>query len=109
VAWEFAVRRPAAGGDVAAWAQRITQRASGLMETLAVVEVDNLHQKALVRSAKPTHHEGQLFYYEVVLEGTSAACVRRYEGHLDAGKRQQVSFALTNEVLAKFVDDLTAE
>jgi hypothetical protein len=109
VAWELSLRRATSTGDVAAWAQRIAERSSGLLECLRVVEVDGPNNQALVRSDPPTERDGKTFYYEVVLRGTSSALVRRFEGTHDSGKRTQIAFVLTNEVLAKWVGDLTAE
>jgi hypothetical protein len=109
VAWEMSLRRPAATGDLASWAERIAQRSSGLLESLRVVEVDLSNSKALIRSEPPTERDGKVFYYEVVLQGAWSALVRRYEGTHASGKREQVAFVLTNEVLAKWVGDLAAE
>jgi hypothetical protein len=108
VVWEMSLRRAVGGGGVAAWAQRIAQETSGLLECLRVIEVDDPHNQALVRSDPPTERAGKIFYYEVVLEGTSSALVRRFEGTHEAGTRAQVPFVLTNEVLAKWVGDLAA-
>jgi len=109
VAWEIAVRRAPVNGDVAQWAQRITQETSGLVEKLNVVEVDAPGNKALIRSATPSPRDGKVFYYELTLQGTSSALMRRFEGSHDSGKRQQIAFALTNEVLTKWIDDVIAE
>jgi hypothetical protein len=109
VAWEICLRRAASGGDVADWAERIAVRTSGLLEPLRVVEVDVPRQQALVRSEPPTERDGKISYYEVTLQGNSSALVRRFHGTHASGKRDQVSFVLTNEVLAKFVGDLAVE
>src|SRR5438045_1838357 len=53
LAWEFSVRRAGSEEDVGVWADRLAQKAGGLFETLAVVEVDAPRRKALIRSAKP--------------------------------------------------------
>jgi hypothetical protein len=108
--WQIDAERGAgAPGDVAAWAARIATQASGLMETLKVVEVDDVQRAALLRSTKATEKGDDRFYYEIHLRGTSRATVRRYQG-AGAGKaREQIAFALTNETIAKLADDLTAE
>jgi hypothetical protein len=81
-----------------------------LLETLKVVEVDRNRHEAVLRSEGPVQRANDLFYYEVHLQGTGAATVRRYrafrEGH---GRREQIGFALTHEALAKLTADLTAE
>jgi hypothetical protein len=109
VAWEMTLRRAASAGDVAAWAERSAGQVSGLLESLRVVEVDLPHGKALLRSGPPAEGDGAISYYEIVLQATSSALVRRYQGTHASGKREQVPFVLTNDVLAKFVGDLAAE
>src|SRR5688500_5255832 len=69
VAWEMALRRGVPGGAVAPWAERVTQLASGLLEPLGVIEVDNSANQALIRSSPPTEADGKISYYEVVLQG----------------------------------------
>ncbi len=107
VLWELSIRRGGAEGDAAAWAHRVAERTSGLLEALGVVEVDAPHNRALLRSAPPNDDEGKISFYEVVLQATNSALVRRFEGSRDAGKRQQVPFVVTNEVLTKWINDLT--
>ncbi len=109
VAWEICLRRATSGGDVGAWAQRVADSANGLLEALQVVEVDAPNHKALLRSHPPTERDGKVSYYEIVLRETSSALVRRYEGTHLSGKREQVPFVLTNEVLAQFIGDLANE
>ncbi len=113
--WEFSVGRAAGekGGDPAAlraWADRVAGRATGLLETLKVVEVDAGRDEAILRSDAPATRGDDRLYYEVRLRGTRAAAVRRFRGRLGGdGKREQVAYALTHEALAKLAADLTAE
>jgi hypothetical protein len=110
--WEMTLRRVApGGGDLGAWAARAAERVTGLLEPLKVVEVDVQLNKALLRSNEPARRpQGALFYYEVLLQGTTAATVRRYQGNAPGnGRREQVAFALTHEALAKLARDLTAD
>jgi hypothetical protein len=110
--WELAVRRTAeapAGETLRGWADRIAGRVVGLLEPLKVHEIDAERNEALLRSVAPAQRGEKLFYYEVLLHGTAAATVRRYQASHDAGgRREQVAFALTHEVLAKLAGDLTA-
>lgn len=108
VLWEMSLRRSAEMGAVAAWAEAIPEKVTGLLEPLCKIEIDAATNRALLRSGSPTIRDDKVSYYEVVLEGTSSAQVRRFQGSHQSGKRQQVAFALTNEVLAKFAADLTA-
>ena len=106
--WELSLRRaePVAG-DVAAWADGVVQRVTGLLEPLKVIEVDASRNEALLRSDAPQSRDGKLFYYELLLVGTASARFRRYAGAAEA-KREQVAFAMTHESIAKLVGDITA-
>src|SRR5262249_22519771 len=98
-----------AGNSLSAWAERVAGRVTGLLEPLKVVEVDAERGEALLRSDQPTQRGEKLFYYEVLLQNTTAASVRRYRALPGNGRREQVAFALTKEALAKFVADLAAD
>jgi len=109
--WELGVRRASApaGDSLRAWAERIGERATGLVESLAVLEVDELRNEALLRSDGPLARGDRLVYFEILLRGTTEAIVRRYQSSHQAGeKRQQVPFALTYEGVAVLVRALTA-
>jgi hypothetical protein len=110
LAHELCVRRPApAGMDMRQWAERITARVTSLLQPLQVLEIDTQRHQALLRTA-PAQHQDNLTYFEVILEGTTSAAVRRYQvagPQADAApRRAQVAFALTHEALLKLVDDL---
>jgi hypothetical protein len=110
--WELTVRRtPAkAGTSVQAWAERAADRVTGLLEPLKVYEVDPLRDEALLRSDGPAQRGETLFYYELLLKGPGEALLRRYRAaHNGQARREQVTFALTHESLAKLVNDLTAD
>jgi hypothetical protein len=113
--WEMTLRRsePLPGGDAVAlraWGDRIAGRARGLLESLKVIEVDAERDEAILRSDAPAEKGEDRYYYEVHLKGTGRADVRRYRGSLAAtGKREQISFALTHEALARLAADVTAE
>lgn len=108
--WELTVSRvadPPAGLTQKAWAGRIADRVSGLMEDLKVVEVDDTRAEAVLRSDSPTRKGGLAFYYEVRLHGLTRAVVRRYQADTAAGtRRDQVAFPLTHEALAKLAADI---
>jgi hypothetical protein len=89
-------------------AEQLCHRVTGLLEPLRLVEVDQLHNTALLRSEEPGRLGHERFYYEVLLEGDRSV-VRRYQTPQDGQpRRQQVAFTLTHETLAKLVRDLTA-
>jgi hypothetical protein len=111
--WELTLHRTAALGTsdkgLGDWAHGAAGRVTGLLEPLKVVEVDVERNEAILRSNEPAHRGEKLFYYEVLLRGTNLASVRRYQAVQQGnGKREQVTFALTNETLAKLLADLAA-
>jgi hypothetical protein len=110
VLWEMTLRRltPAAKSDLEGWANRVVNRATGLLEPLKVVEIDQQRDEALLRSHQPRRRAQDLFYYEILLKGSRQASVCRYRGS-DAGPREQVPFTLTHEALAKLTADLAAD
>ncbi len=109
--WELALRRTGpvpAGETLRVWAERIAQQTTGLLEPLKVLEIDELRHEALLRSEAPSQRKDKRSYYEVLLQGTSLAWLRRFEADANGnGKRTQIAFALTNDGLAKLADDMT--
>ena len=86
----------------------MAERATGLLETLKVVEIDANRGEALLRSESPASRGEQLAYYEVMLGNGGNASLRRYSAPLTGtGKRDQQSFAVTHEAIAKLAFDLT--
>jgi hypothetical protein len=108
--WELTLTRTAdapAGLTQKAWAERIVSLASGLMEDLKLIEVDDTRLEALLRSDTPSRKGEVALYYEVKLYDLSRAVVRRYQANTVAGnRREQVAFPLTHEVIAKLVGDI---
>jgi hypothetical protein len=111
--WEVTLQRAApaaAAATLSGWAQRVADRVTGLLEPLKVVEIDAQRGEALLRSDEPAQRADRLLYYEALLQNTTRATVRRYQGsHQAGGRREQVPFALTNEALAKLIADLGAD
>lgn len=110
LAWELTVQRTAESApkvELRPWAERVAGRATGLLEPLRLLEVDDARGEALLRSDAPARKGEELYYYEVKLEAVGRATVRRYQAAQTAGRREQVGFALTHEALAKLADDLT--
>jgi hypothetical protein len=107
--WEIQFQRVAPRhGEVtlASWAESVAGRVTGLLEPLQILEVDLQRNEALLRSNEPTRRNLDLFYYEVLLKGTQAASLRRYQAKPNNGHREQIPFVLTHEAVAKFVGDL---
>jgi hypothetical protein len=72
------------------------------------VEVDGERQQAQLRSEEPLQRADKRFYYEVVLGASGSAVLRRFQAATNHTRREQVTFALTHEALAKLVSDVTA-
>jgi hypothetical protein len=108
--WEAALRRTAPAKEtLRAWADRIASKATGLLEPLKVIEIDDQRHEGLLRSDNPMARGDKVVYSEILLKGTSRAILRRYEAAANGtGHREQISFALTHEALAKLAGDLTA-
>lgn len=108
--WELTVRRSTpAPWTLNAWADRIAERVTSLLEPLKVVEVDVARNEALLRSAQPTRRGETLSYFELLLRGTSEARLCRYQSAHATGKpRTQINAPVTHEALVKFVADVTA-
>ncbi|HZZ81834.1 MAG TPA: hypothetical protein VFE62_25260, partial [Gemmataceae bacterium] len=95
--------------ELAVWARRVADRATGLLEPLRLVELDGAQGKALLRSEAPVVRDGKAFYYELLLERTtrSAAMLRRYAGDRTGdAKRDAVSFVLTHDAIIKLANDI---
>jgi len=112
--WEITLRRTrkteVQALTLQAWADRAAKRVTGLLEGLRVVEVDPGRNEALLRSDTPTSREQRVSYFEILLRGTKSATLRRFRAYQEPGhRREQVSFPLTHEALAKVVSDLTQE
>jgi hypothetical protein len=110
--WEVDLRcgrdvGPHADSDLTAWANRLASSVSGLLEALKVIEVDPIRNEALLRSDPPHYQDEHVAYYELHLRGTSSATLRRYVAALRSPeRREQITFTLTNEVIAKLVADV---
>jgi hypothetical protein len=107
--WELTLTRtaePPAGLTLKGWAEAVAVRVGGLMEPLAVHEVDVTRDEAVLRSTSPAKRGEALSYYEVRLTGLGKAVVRRFRATKATPGREQVAFALTHEALAKLAGDV---
>jgi hypothetical protein len=107
--WEFEIHREALSDSkvtMRAWAEQIVDRVSGLMENLAIHEIDKTSQQALLRSDEPNQRGDRLQYFEVHLFGTYRAVVRRFQSSKSVSGREQIAYALTHDTLAKLVTDI---
>ena len=112
--WEISLRRTrkpqSPASALQAWADRAAERVTGLLEGLRVIEVDPQRNEALLRSNTPTRREQIVSYFEVLLRGTKSATLRRFRAYQEPShRREQISFPITHEALAKVVAELTNE
>jgi hypothetical protein len=110
--WEvvLSATAPAAERSLQDWAYQVAGQARGLLESLKVVEIDGLRNEAILRSDEPATQGDQVAYYEVFLQGNRRATFRRYHASRQGQpRREQVSFTLTHEVLARLIADLAGE
>jgi|SRR5258708_7856124 hypothetical protein len=112
--WEITLRRTrkveSSAPALQAWADRAAQQVTSLLEGLRVIEVDPQRNEALLRTSTPASRDQRVSYFEVLLQGTKSATLRRFRAHHEPGhRREQISFPLTHEALAKVVADLTQE
>ena len=92
-----------------AWAARLADGVTGLLEPLRLVEIDERLGKAVLRSEAPVQRDGKALYYELILERTqrTSATLRRYAGDLvGAGSRLEVPFVLTHDAVVKLACDI---
>lgn len=88
------------------WARRVARQASGLLEPLAVHEIDLQRGEARLRSQTPRRKGEEVHYYEAVLDASGQASLHRYRATHDPHQpRQPVPFTLTHEAVGKLVDD----
>jgi hypothetical protein len=104
--WQVGVTRRAGEADLTAWAKRMADRVTGLLEPLSLHEVDAARGVAVLRSEAPAAKNDDRFYYELTLHRTGETHLRRWKGSSKPVPRQQVAFTLTNEALAKLAADL---
>ena len=94
--------------ELRAWADRLAERVTYLMEPLVLVEVDPEGGVVELRSDKPTPRPGLRSYYEVRLDRRTRLRLHRVAFDEAQKRRRETSFQLTAEVLERLVDDLVA-
>ena len=112
--WEMILTRnaaePIASSALRAVAEKVADRATGLLEPLHLVELDETRCEALLRSEAPSKRGAALNYYEVLMSSGNKIIVRRFVNNPEKSRRrEQTAFVLTHEAVAKLVDDLTRE
>ena len=97
---------PCSAAQLTERAVKASERVTALLEPLKVYEIDAAKSVALLRSEKPTERGGELFYYELTLNGLHSADLKRFKAGKSQAKRDAVPFVLTHEAVAKVVGDL---
>ncbi|MGC1276011.1 MAG: hypothetical protein WBC44_20085 [Planctomycetaceae bacterium] len=90
------------------WGDSLSRRLSYLLETLALLEIDEEHGEILIRSNPPDRHGSATTFYEVLLrqDGPGRFALRRYEAQKGITGRTPVDMHLTHEVLKRLGRDL---
>ncbi len=91
-----------------AWADRLANQVTYLMEDLVVLELDPVAGEAELRSQTPTARGQQKSFYEVRLNKTGALRLSRVAFDQTTRKRGPASCQLTREVLERLTDDIVA-
>lgn len=91
-------------GQAAAIGQRITY----LLERFRLVELDELAQRAQVRSVTPYREDKTIHYYEVMLEQGSALTFARYAANGGQPGRALEAFHVTDDICRRLLNDLAA-
>lgn len=97
------------GEGLHAWAERVAEQATGLMEPLRLLEADAGLGKAILRSFTPAVRDGKATYYEMLLErtGRTSASLKRYAADRQNGlPREAIPFVLTHDAIVKLVTDI---
>jgi len=101
----------ATGADVLrGWAEEVCRRVTYLLENIGPLEVDEQNQSVLIRSTPPDRREEETLFYEVVLQSRSGGrfSLSRFRSKRDGSAREQVDVQITQETLAKLINDLEA-
>lgn len=87
-------------------AEWLTKRLGYLLESLRLVEVDELHGWAQVRSEIPYDDEAALQYYEILLQGGTSLKFSRYRKERSRANRVTVPGHFDDQTLSRLIDDL---
>jgi len=89
-----------------AWADRVCQRVTYLLEHIGPLEADAAAQAVLVRSTPPTNVEGRKSFYEMWVKAPGVVSLRRFNHAPGDASRQQVDLQITHEALLKLLRDV---
>jgi hypothetical protein len=94
--------------DLRKWGDRLSARATYLMESLKVLEVDAAGGEVHLRSQAPTARDEQRSYYEFRLFKQGMLRMERCTFDEASRRRRRIPCHLTREVLERLADDLAA-
>ena len=106
------MRRPAPPGvGLRQWAEQIGERVSCLLDRSRCWKWTRSASRRCCAAPWPVGHQDNRTYFEVILDGTTSAVVRRFQTAPQADsaapvRRVQLAFAMTHEGLIKLVSDL---
>jgi hypothetical protein len=85
---------------------RLAERLDYLPERIVLVEHDPSRTGALMRSASPRRSGGDRVYFELRVERSRDAALRRFRQPPGGAHREAIAFLLDRETLARLADDL---
>lgn len=89
-------------------AAAIGKRVTYLLESFHLVELDELAQRAQVRSVTPYREDKTIHYYEAMLEQGSALTFSRYAANGGQSGRVLEAFHVTDDTCRRLLNDLAA-
>lgn len=93
---------------VKAWAEKLCQKVTYLLEHIGPLEADAEAQSVLVRSVPPTKEPDRTRYYEIVVQAPGQLALHRYVRPAGSAERAVCDIQVTHEVLVKLVQDIVA-
>jgi hypothetical protein len=91
-----------------AWAARLCDKVTYLLEHIGPLEMDADAQTVLARSTPPSKEPDQTAFYEILVKAPGTLSLRRYTRPAQSPDRRAIDVRITHEVLVKLVHDLVA-
>jgi len=85
-------------------ADEVASKITYLLEKLFPLEIDESSHKALLRSKPPERRDGEIRYYELIIEKGCHLTLSRY--CYSQRKRRRIPMSLPVEILERLIDDL---
>lgn len=87
-------------------ANEVASKITYLLEKLFPVEIDESNHKALLRSKPPERRDGEIKYYELIIQKGCHLTLSRY--CYSQRKRRRIPMSIPVEILERLINDLAA-